>query len=41
MEIAGNFNAAERLALAHGAEDICTVSNTLKGDAEFVLSITS
>ena len=41
LEIAGNFNAAERLALAHRAEDICTVSNTLKGDAEFVLSITS
>ncbi|MGG2477640.1 OsmC family protein, partial [Rhizobium sp. BR5] len=27
-------------AIAHMAEGICTVSNTLKGNAEFALSIT-
>ncbi|KJF68499.1 OsmC family protein [Rhizobium nepotum] len=40
IEIAGGFDEATRIAIAHMAEDICTVSNTLKGDAEFVLSIT-
>ncbi|MBO9654378.1 MAG: OsmC family protein [Agrobacterium tumefaciens] len=40
IAIAGNFDAATRTAIAHAAEDICTVSNTLKGDAEFALSIT-
>lgn len=39
IEIAGDFDEATRAALAHAAEDICTVSNTLKGEAEFVLSI--
>lgn len=41
MEIAGNFDEATRAAIAHAAEDICTVSNTLKGDADFALSIAS
>lgn len=40
IEIAGNFDEATRAAIAHMAEDICTVSNTLKGNAEFALSIT-
>lgn len=40
IEIAGNFDEATRAAIAHMAEDICTVSNALKGNAEFALSIT-
>ncbi|WP_281036671.1 MULTISPECIES: OsmC family protein [unclassified Rhizobium] len=40
IEIEGDFDEATRTAIAHMAEDICTVSNTLKGDAEFTLSIT-
>lgn len=39
MTIAGDMDEATRIALAHSAEDICTVSNTLKGQAEFVFSI--
>lgn len=39
IEITGNFDDATRTAIAHMAEDICTVSNTLKGNAEFALSI--
>lgn len=39
IEITGNFADATRTAIAHMAEDICTVSNTLKGNAEFALSI--
>lgn len=39
IAFAGDFDDATRDALAHAAENICTVSNTLKGDAEFVLSI--
>ncbi|UXT97058.1 OsmC family protein [Agrobacterium tumefaciens] len=40
IEIKGDLDEATRSAIAHMAEDICTVSNTLKGDAEFVLSVT-
>ncbi|MFF2320387.1 OsmC family protein [Agrobacterium sp. NPDC058088] len=40
IEITGAFDDAARDAIAHMAEDICTVSNTLKGNAEFALSIT-
>ncbi|MCZ7500912.1 OsmC family protein [Agrobacterium sp. ST15.13.015] len=40
IEIKGDFDEATRSAIANMAEDICTVSNTLKGDAEFSLSIT-
>jgi uncharacterized OsmC-like protein len=40
IEIKGDFDEATRSDIAHMAEDICTVSNTLKGDAEFVLSVT-
>ncbi|MDZ7928025.1 MAG: OsmC family protein [Agrobacterium sp.] len=39
IEIAGTFDEATRAAIVHAAEEICTVSNTLKGDAEFALSI--
>ncbi|MFK3779238.1 OsmC family protein [Agrobacterium sp. NPDC089420] len=37
--IEGDFDGPTRAAIAHAAEDICTVSNTLKGDAQFVLSL--
>ncbi|WP_174020282.1 OsmC family protein [Agrobacterium fabrum] len=40
IEITGDFDEATRAAIAHAAEDICTVSNTLKGNAEFALSTT-
>lgn len=40
IEITGSFDEATRAVIAHVAEDICTVSNTLKGNAEFALSIT-
>lgn len=40
IEIKGDFDEATRSGIAHMAEDICTVSNTLKGDAEFMLSVT-
>lgn len=39
IAIEGDFDEQTRAAIAHAAEDICTVSNTLKGDAEFVMSI--
>lgn len=39
IALAGDFDEATRTAIAHMAEDICTVSNTLKGEAEFVLSV--
>ncbi len=39
IEITGDFDESTRAAIAHSAEDICTVSNTLKGEAEFALSI--
>lgn len=40
IEIKGDFDEATRGAIVHMSEEICTVSNTLKGDAEFALSIT-
>lgn len=39
IEVRGDFDGESRSTIAHMAEDICTVSNTLKGDTEFVLSI--
>lgn len=39
IEISGDFDDESRRALAHAAEDICTVSNTLKGEAGFELTI--
>lgn len=39
MTIRGDFNDDEKMALAHRAEEICTVSNTLRGDAVFNLAV--
>ena len=39
LKITGDFDAETREAIAHQAEDICTVSNTLRGDAAFNLSV--
>lgn len=39
LTIAGDFDNETRSAIAHQAEDICTVSNTLRGNAEFHLSV--
>jgi len=35
MKIDGNFSPEEKAEIAHMAEEICTVSNTLKGTPEF------
>ena len=40
IAVSGDFDENSRNAIAHLAEDICTVSNTLKGDAEFAMSVT-
>ncbi|POO57369.1 OsmC family protein [Agrobacterium rosae] len=39
LKITGDFDAESRDAIAHQAEEICTVSNTLRGDAAFNLSV--
>ena len=39
LRIDGDFDAETRSAIAHQAEEICTVSNTLRGDAAFHLSV--
>ena len=39
LTISGDFDEATRQAIAHQAEEICTVSNTLRGDAEFHLDV--
>lgn len=41
ITVEGNFDAATRDAVVHAAEEICTVSNTLKGTPEFDLIIGS
>ena len=38
LTIVGDFEEDTRAAIAHKAEEICTISNTLRGDAEFHLS---
>ncbi|MDS7597066.1 OsmC family protein [Agrobacterium tumefaciens] len=38
IDISGDFDAETRHAIAHKAEEICTVSNTLKGEVEIVLA---
>jgi len=38
MKIEGDFSPEEKAEIAHMAEDICTVSNTLKGTPEFSLA---
>jgi len=39
LTITGDFDEATKHAIAHEAERICTVSNTLRGEAEFHLDI--
>lgn len=39
LDIKGDFNDDERQAIGHMAEDICTVSNTLRGDVAFDLTV--
>ncbi|WP_288425660.1 OsmC family protein [uncultured Agrobacterium sp.] len=39
LKISGDFDEATKQAIAHQAEEICTVSNTLRGDAEFRLDL--
>ncbi|UXS01408.1 OsmC family protein [Agrobacterium tumefaciens] len=38
IDIAGDYDAETRHAIAHKAEEICTVSNTLKGEVDIVLA---
>ncbi|MBD8689294.1 OsmC family protein [Rhizobium sp. CFBP 13717] len=37
--ISGDFDEDTKIAIAHRAEEICTVSNTLRGDARFTLAV--
>lgn len=39
LDIKGDFNDEERQAIGHMAEDICTVSNTMRGSVEFTLTV--
>ncbi|MGV1869296.1 OsmC family protein [Agrobacterium rosae] len=39
LKITGDFDAETKQAIAHMAEDICTISNTLRRDAAFNLSV--
>lgn len=39
LTISGDFDDETKNAIAHQAEEICTVSNTLRGDAEFHVSV--
>lgn len=39
LTIAGDFDEETKQAIAHQAEEICTVSNTLRGDAAFNLTV--
>lgn len=39
LTITGDFDEATKQAIAHEAERICTVSNTLRGNADFRLSV--
>lgn len=39
LDIKGDFNDDERQAIGHMAEDICTVSNTLRGAVSFDLTV--
>lgn len=38
MKIEGDLSPEEKAEIVHMAEDICTVSNTLKGTPEFAIS---
>ncbi len=39
LTISGDFDQEMKRAIAHKAEDICTVSNTLRGESQFNLTI--
>jgi uncharacterized OsmC-like protein len=39
LDIRGDLDDETRQKLAHEAEEICTVSNTLKGDPQFAVSL--
>jgi uncharacterized OsmC-like protein len=39
LKISGDFDDETRSAIAHMAEDICTVSNTLRADSTFHISV--
>lgn len=39
LVISGDFDAQMKQTIAHTAEDICTVSNTLRGEPQFNLTI--
>ena len=39
LTIRGDFDEDTKRAIAHRAEEICTVSNTLRGDARFTLAV--
>lgn len=39
LKISGDFDDDVRQDIAHRAEEICTVSNTLRGDADFSLAV--
>ncbi|KIP99146.1 hypothetical protein RU07_21060 [Agrobacterium tumefaciens] len=39
LTIRGDFDEDTKIAIAHRAEEICTVSNTLRGDACFTLAV--
>jgi len=39
LTISGDFNDGVRQEIAHRAEEICTVSNTLRGNADFNLTV--
>jgi uncharacterized OsmC-like protein len=42
MKIVGDFDEATRAKIAHMAEtEICTVSNTINSQPEFVTTVTS
>lgn len=39
LEVDGDLTASQKAEIAHMAEEICTVSNTLKGSPEFSVEI--
>lgn len=39
LKISGDFDGETKLAIAHKAEEICTVSNTLRSDVNLALAV--
>lgn len=39
LTISGDFDDGVRQEIAHRAEEICTVSNTLRGNADFNMTV--